>query len=77
MVSILFPPLRLLFEMKELFCPYTKLTSLLFCPCSVSIYALFKIKNEITFPTKITEAIKVRTQCHYAMAAWTFNFLIY
>jgi len=43
----------------------------------VSIYALFKIKNEITFSAKITEAIKVRTQCHYAMAAGTFDFLIY
>jgi hypothetical protein len=52
-----------------------ELTYLLFC--GVSIYALFKIKNEITFPAKITEAIKVGTQCHYVMAAWTFNFLIY
>jgi len=38
---------------------------------------LFKIKNETTFSTKITETIKVRTQCHYVMAAGTFNFLIY
>ena len=38
---------------------------------------LFKIKNETTFSTKIAETIKVRTQCHYVMAAGTSNFLIY